>query len=70
MLAAITVTLAMTVAAPPTESAPVERGLVHELALVVPGRDGAELFELVDALLGGVPLFVAVGVERRWPPAA
>jgi hypothetical protein len=30
--------------------------LVHELALVVPGRDGAELLELGEAALDGVAL--------------
>jgi len=41
----------------------VDGALVHELALVVPGGDGAELLELGEAALDGVALFVASGVE-------
>ena len=37
--------------------------MVYELALVVAGRDGAELLELSEAALDCVALFVAPGVE-------
>jgi hypothetical protein len=46
----------------------VDGGLVHVVALVVSGGDGAELPELAEAALDGVAL-VASGVENRRAPA-
>ncbi|HET7014231.1 MAG TPA: hypothetical protein VFI65_09985 [Streptosporangiaceae bacterium] len=46
----------------------VDGGLVHVVALVVSGGDGAELPELAEAALDGVALVVS-GVEDRRAPA-
>src|SRR5580704_3409407 len=48
---------------PDPDRGDVDGGLVHEVALVVAGRDGAELLELGTAALDGVALPVACGVE-------
>jgi hypothetical protein len=37
--------------------------------VVEPGGDGAVAFELVDAALHGVTLFVGLGVEGGWSAA-
>jgi hypothetical protein len=51
------------VAEPGLDGGYVNGGVVHVLAFVVAGRDGAELFELVERPFDGVALLVAVGVE-------
>ena len=47
----------------------VDSGLVHVVALVIAGRDGAELLELAKTAFHGVALFVPSGVEGGRPAA-
>jgi hypothetical protein len=55
------------VAEPDLDGGDVDGSQVHELAFVVPGSHGAELFELVDRAFDGVSLPVTLGFEAGWP---
>jgi hypothetical protein len=44
-------------------------GVVAVAELVIPGRDGPELFEAVEGPFDLVAVLVPVGVEVRWPAA-
>lgn len=50
---------------PDPDGRDVDGALVHVVALVVAGGDGAELLELAEAALHGVALLAAPGIEDR-----
>jgi hypothetical protein len=54
---------------PAPDRCDVDGALVHVLAFVVSGRDGAELLELRETALDGVALFITSGIEGRRPAA-
>src|SRR6185437_14672440 len=56
-------------AEPDLDGGDVDGGQVHELAFVVSGGHGAELFEFVDGTFDGVAVPVALSVEGGWAPA-
>src|ERR1700683_2283789 len=58
------------VAEPDPDRGDMNGGLVHELALVVAGGDGAELPELGKAALDGVAFLVTSRIEGRRTPRA